>query len=302
MGRCAVVQGSQIGWLCGTGSLIIRSVGSDPNFLQRVLSSAKVVSAIEDTSVGSTMINLNQSTLGGLSIQFPPLPEQGVIAAALSDVDALLAKLDQLIAKKRDIKQATMQQLLTGKKRLSGFSGVWEVKRLGEIAQLYQPVTISQADLKDDGYIVYGANGIIGRYDKYNHETWQTSIPCRGSTCGTVSKTVEKVWITGNAMVINCDANKDIDKLFLFHLLSGQDFSVCITGSGQPQIVRSPLFEYSLKLPPTLDEQTAIATVLSDMDAEIAALEARRDKTRDLKQGMMQELLTGRIRLVGGKA
>ena len=302
MGRCAVVQGSQIGWLCGTGSLIIRSVGSDPNFLQRVLSSAKVVSAIEDTSVGSTMINLNQSTLGGLSIQFPPLPEQGVIAAALSDVDALLAKLDQLIAKKRDIKQATMQQLLTGKKRLSGFSGVWEVKRLGEIAQLYQPVTISQADLKDDGYIVYGANGIIGRYDKYNHETWQTIITCRGSTCGTVSKTVEKVWITGNAMVINCDANKDIDKLFLFHLLSGQDFSVCITGSGQPQIVRSPLFEYSLKLPPTLDEQTAIATVLSDMDAEIAALEARRDKTRDLKQGMMQELLTGRIRLVGGKA
>ena len=116
MGRCAVVQPEHIGWLCGTGSMIVRpSLGVDAEFLQRILSSPSVIAAIEETSVGSTMINLNQATLSGLVIQAPPLPEQRAIATALSDVDALIAAQDKLIAKKRDIKQAAMQQLLTGK-------------------------------------------------------------------------------------------------------------------------------------------------------------------------------------------
>ena len=108
MGRCAVVLEHQSGWLCGTGSMILRSLNADPDFLQRVLSSPRAISAIEDSSVGTTMVNLNQSTLAGLKIQFPPLPEQRAIAAALSDVDALLGGLERLIAKKRQLKQATM--------------------------------------------------------------------------------------------------------------------------------------------------------------------------------------------------
>ena len=104
--------------------MIIRcEKGADANFLQRVLSSPRAIAAIEDTSVGTTIINLNQGTLIGLTIQFPPEAEQRAIATALSDVDALLGGLERLIAKKRDLKQAAMQQLLTGQTRLPGFRG-----------------------------------------------------------------------------------------------------------------------------------------------------------------------------------
>ena len=182
-------------------------------------------------------------------IAVPPIREQRAIAGALSDVDALIGTLNQLIAKKRDLKQAAMQQLLTGKKRLPGFHGEWEVKRLGEIAMLYQPITISAKQFVESGYPVYGANGVVGFYHDFNHDRWQITVTCRGSTCGTVNRTVEKCWITGNAMVVNCDQNKDLNKDFLYYVLLSQDLSVCITGTGQPQIVRGPLANVELSIP-----------------------------------------------------
>ncbi len=244
------------------------------------------------------MKHLNCGDMRDLLLPLPPLPEQRAIAAALSDVDALLDGLDRLIAKKRNLKQAAMQQLLTGQTRLPGFSGVWEVKRLGELVSLYQPETISAQQFNESGFPVYGANGVVGYYHKPNHTSWQITVTCRGSTCGTVNRTVEYCWITGNAMVLNCDHNQEVIKDFLYYLMLVQDLTGCITGTGQPQIVRPPLAEFKIYLPIDHNEQTAIAAILSDMDTEIAALEARRDKTRALKQGMMQELLTGRIRLV----
>jgi type I restriction enzyme S subunit len=133
MGRCAVVSNSQIGWVCGTGSMIIRcSAAMEPAFLQRVLSSQRAVAAIESASVGSTMINLNQGALSALIVQIPPPREQRAIAATLSDVDLLLDALNQLAAKKRHLKQAVMQQLLSGQSRLPGFSGKWDDVVLGE--------------------------------------------------------------------------------------------------------------------------------------------------------------------------
>jgi type I restriction enzyme S subunit len=216
----------------------------------------------------------------------------------LSDADAWIESLEQLIAKKRQIKQGAMQELLTGKRRLPGFSGEWETKRLGELARLYQPATISASSFANFGFPVYGANGIVGYYPSCNHTTWQVTVTCRGSTCGTVNKTVDKCWITGNAMVVNCDHNHQLDKSFLFHLLNAQDLSVCITGSGQPQIVRTPLAAVELRLPGKISEQTAISLVLSDMDTEIESLESKVAKALQIKQGMMQELLTGRIRLI----
>ncbi|WP_250631267.1 restriction endonuclease subunit S [Rhodoflexus caldus] len=226
------------------------------------------------------------------NIALPPTKaEQTAIATALNDADALIGKLEQLIAKKRNIKTAAMQQLLTPKEG-------WEVKKLGEVAEIYQPETISQEKFTDDGYLVYGANGIVGKFNKYNHEFWQTTITCRGSTCGTVNKTVDKCWITGNAMVINVDKIPKIDKLFLYFLLSNQDFSDCITGSGQPQIIRKPLIDFKIWVPKSKIEQTRIAQILSDMDNEIQALEKQLEKYKMMKQGMMQVLLTGKIRLV----
>lgn len=246
--------------------------------------------------------SLNAKTIENIKIVIPDdINEQVVIATTLSDADTLIDHLDKLITKKKAIKQGTMQQLLTGKKRLPGFTGEWEEKKLGEIADIYQPETISQDNFSSDGYTVYGANGVIGKYKKYNHEQWQTIITCRGSTCGTVNKTTEKCWITGNAMVMNIDKNNYFDKLFFYFLLSSQDFKNCITGSGQPQIVRNPLYEFLVYTPVDKSEQTAIATILSDMDKEIELLEQKRDKYIMLKSGMMQQLLTGTIRIYGNK-
>ncbi|HQD56334.1 MAG TPA: restriction endonuclease subunit S [Candidatus Competibacteraceae bacterium] len=299
IGVTAVVSQELVGANCHA-LIISRPIksGSDPHYYSQYFNSERGRSAIKKIETGTTMKHLNCGDMRDLLLPLPPLPEQRAIAAALSDVDALLDGLDRLIAKKRNLKQAAMQQLLTGQTRLPGFSGVWEVKRLGELVSLYQPETISAQQFNESGFPVYGANGVVGYYHKPNHTSWQITVTCRGSTCGTVNRTVEYCWITGNAMVLNCDHNQEVIKDFLYYLMLVQDLTGCITGTGQPQIVRPPLAEFKIYLPIDHNEQTAIAAILSDMDTEIAALEARRDKTRALKQGMMQELLTGRIRLV----
>ena len=247
----------------------------------------------------ATPKKINLGPISDVKIALPQTEtEQRAIARALSDVDALLATLDQVIAKKRDLKQAAMQQLLTGKARLPGFSGEWEVKRLDELASLYQPQTISAQLFTEAGFPVYGANGVVGFYHSGNHETWQVTVTCRGSTCGTVNRTVDECWITGNAMVLNCDSNRKLNKDFFYYLMLAQDMSDCITGTGQPQIVRAPLSAFKVRLPMDSEEQAAIAEILSDMNAELSVLEASREKNRNIKQAMMQELLTGKTRLV----
>src|SRR5690625_2674861 len=175
----------------------------------------------------------------------------------------------------------------------------WEVVPLGTVADLYQPETISAVKFTQHGFPVYGANGVVGFYDRTNHDTWQVTVTCRGSTCGTVNRTVDKCWITGNAMVLNIEQNKKLNKEFFYHLLTVQDLSLCITGTGQPQIVRSPLARHRIPLPPTKAEQEAIAEALNDADAWIASLEQLIQKKRLIKQGAMQSLLTGKHRLPG---
>lgn len=236
-----------------------------------------------------------QSFTGGIAkklpIIIPPLPEQTAIATALSDMDALIAQTEKLIEKKKTIKQGVMQELLRPKEG-------WVTKKLGEVCEIYQPKTISQNQFTDDGYIVYGANGIVGYYNYYNHETWQIMITCRGSTCGTVNKSKEKSWITGNAMVMNVDFNNTINKLFFYYLLSKQDFSKTITGSGQPQIVREPLFNFEVSYPLDINVQSSIAEAIQNLDNSISKYSDKLQKLKLQKQGMMQALLTGKIRLV----
>lgn len=266
---------------------------ADVRFVHSLLLMKKLGALVATTALPA----LNGKQLGEMVLPLPPLPEQRAIAQVLSDVDTLLATLDQMIAKKRDLIRAAMQQLLTGKTRLPEFGGEWVVVRLDELASLYQPQTISAKLFTDAGFPVYGANGVVGFYHSSNHETWQVTVTCRGSTCGTVNRTVNECWITGNAMVLNCDSNRNLNKDFFYYLMLAQDMSDCITGTGQPQIVRAPLSAFKVCLPTDLDEQVAIAKVLSEMDVELAVLEARRDKTCNIKQAMMQELLNGKTRL-----
>lgn len=240
--------------------------------------------------------NINLETLNNLKLLVPPIGEQKKIAEILGTWDRAIEELTGLIAEKKELKRGLMQRLLTGTKRLPGFTKPWRKVKLGEVADLYQPVTISAQELSETGFPVYGANGLIGYYEKYNHDTWQIMITCRGSTCGTVNRTYGKSWITGNAMVVNCD-NHNVCKLFLYYNLLNRKFNSVISGSGQPQIVRGPLLKYPLCLPSDLAEQKAIADVLSKADSEIDLLNQQLDLLKEQKRGLMQKLLTGEVRV-----
>lgn len=298
IGKSALIYGAHKRVMAfGAFMTILRTKGKNSNkYIHYVWQSSIIQKQIEE-NLGATINQITNNDINTYIIPLPPLPEQRAIADALSDVDDLITALDKKIAKKRLIKQGAMQQLLTGKKRLSGFKEKWVEKKLGDIADIYQPQTISQEKFTINGYDVYGANGVIGKYHAYNHTYSQVMITCRGSNCGTVNISKGACWITGNAMVLNVD-NYDIHKKFLYYYLTNRDLTELVTGSGQPQIVRIPLSNYVVTIPLFYNEQQAIAAILSDMDQEIANLEAQRDKYSVLKSGMMQKLLTGKIRLI----
>ncbi|MCV9973098.1 MULTISPECIES: restriction endonuclease subunit S [pseudomallei group] len=263
--------------------------------------------------------NLNGALVRSIPVLLPPLSEQSAIATALSDVDALLSSLDALIAKKRDIKQAAMQQLLTGKTRLPGFEGAWTVKRLDQLANIRSGGTPSTTVSRFwDGGIPWCTPTDITRLGggKYLLDTSRqiTSEGLSNSSAELIP--ANSVVMTSRATIGECAINlkpvttnqgfknfvpfEDTDVNFLYYLLQTQKqgFIQLCAGSTFLEIGKTQLAAYKVHLPSTKAEQTAIAEVLSDMDAELAALEARRDKTRLLKQGMMQELLTGKTRLV----
>ena len=235
----------------------------------------------------------------------PPPPEQRAIAGVLSDVDTLIGALDQLIAKNRDLKQATMQQLLTGQKRLPGFHGEWEVKRLGEIAEIVMGQSPSSSNYNAKGV---GLPLIQGNADIANRKTirriFTTEITKRGkcgdilmsvrAPVGEISRAAFDVCLGRGVCAIRYDND------FMYHYLISQEpsWTKLSKGSTFDSVNSVDVKALEIHLPINTDEQTAIAEVLSDMDAELAALEQRCDKTRALKQGMMQELLTGRTRLV----
>ncbi|WP_081057799.1 restriction endonuclease subunit S [Burkholderia vietnamiensis] len=245
--------------------------------------------------------------------------EQTAVVSALSDINALLSSLDALIAKKRDIKQAAMQQLLTGKARLPGFEEGWTVKRLDQLASIRSGGTPSTTVSRFwDGGIPWCTPTDITRLGggKYLLDTSRQITPEGLSNSSAELIPANSVVMTSRATIGECAINlkpvttnqgfknfvpfEDTDVSFLYYLLQTQrqGFIQLCSGSTFLEIGKTQLAAYKVHLPSTKVEQTAIAEVLSDMDAELAALEARRDKTRLLKQGMMQELLTGKTRLV----
>ncbi|MBE7374676.1 restriction endonuclease subunit S [Pseudomonas lopnurensis] len=230
-----------------------------------------------------------------LKIPLPSIEEQCAIATALSDMDALLDGLDRLITKKHAIKQATMQQLLTGQTRLPGYSGKWEVKRLAEVAPLQRGFDLPNPDLRSGPYPVVYSNGVLNCHAKFQVHG-PGVVTGRSGTIGKVTYVEGPYWPHNTALWVT--NFKENDPRFVFYLYTQIGFEKFATGSGVPTLNRNDVHNFEVLTPPTIDEQIAIATVLTDMDAEIAALETRRTKTRALKQAMMQELLTGRTRLV----
>jgi type I restriction enzyme, S subunit len=260
----------------------------------------------------ASFVHVKKSDLVKVYLPIPPIAEQKLIACALSDIDALIEGLEGTIGKKRYIRQGAMQELLTGKRRLPGFSEQWEVKRFGELVAprservdprksgihnfcielehigsgtgflLGSTTSGKQSSLKS---VFYQGDVLFGKLRAYLRKYWQAD--CSG-VCST------EIWVL---------SPKDnlISTAYLFQIVQTDQFIETATlsyGTHMPRSDWSIVKNYELLSPPTIKEQTAIATILSDMDAEIATLEAKLTKTRQLKQGMMHELLTGRIRLI----
>ena len=245
--------------------------------------------------LGATINSINNSNLLNFKIPLPPLDEQEKIAEILSTWDEAINLTINLIESKKQFKKTLMQNLLTAKIRFPEFKNEWLIVKLEEVSEIYQPQTISQSELTDSGFDVYGANGIIGKYGRYNHEFEQVVVTCRGNTCGAVNFTKPKSWITGNAMVINLDNSTKAIKTFIYYLLSNTNFQYLISGSGQPQIT-SNIRYHKIKLP-NLKEQQKIAEVLTACDDEINLLNLKLENLKKQKQGLMQKLLSGKVRI-----
>ncbi len=282
------------------------SQGISDKYIYYTLQSFATKTFYDNELTGTTIRNLSLGSIRNTPIPTPKdEAEQHAIAAALSDVDALLNSLDALIAKKRLIKQGAMQELLTGKKRLSGFSGEWEKASIAELEKkgwlkLSRGEVISKKDIDNipGDYPIYSSSiknsGLFGKYGKFMFDeeliTW--SVDGGGNF---FYRHKHKFSVTNVSGFMRVDTSIFSYRFLAYELEALHSRLVFdYQTKAHPSVIRKA---YDV-LVPSLKEQTAIAEILSDMDAEISALEQKREKTRLLKQGMMQELLTGRIRLV----
>jgi len=283
------------------------------DFLAHYLKGSFFQRQLSLNATGSTAKGIQRRKLDELTIYLPPTKaEQEAIAEALSDADALIVSLEQLLAKKRHLKQGAMQQLLTGKKRLPGFSGEWEVKRLGEVAAPRN----ERIDPRKSGiqnfcveleHIGSATGSLLGSTSTGEQSSLKSVFRAGDVLFGKLRAYLKKYWYADRPGVCSTEiwvfSPRDnlISSAYLFQIVQTDKFIEVASsayGTHMPRSDWNVVKNYELPLPPTTEEQTAIATLLSDMDAELAALEAKLAKARAIKQGMMQELLTGRIRLV----
>ena len=271
--------------------------GNDPCFIYYLLQRFDFASF----SGKSGVPEVNRNDLHLETVTLPTnLPEQRAIAAALSDVDALLDGLDRLIAKKRDLKQAAMQQLLTGQTRLPGFSESWVTVQLGDISHI-KTGDRNHEDKEDGGrFPFFVRSERVERIDSFSYDCEAIIVPGEGNIGSVLHYVSGRFDLHQRAYKISDFPECIHGKFIYFSMAHGfGNHAVRNTVKATVDSLRLPTFlSFELGVPSTICEQRAIATILSDMDAEIAALENRRDKTHDLKQAMMQELLTGKTRLV----
>ena len=304
----------------------------DPNFssdyLQAVIRSPIVIEQLANLMVGSTFKRVNVEQIRNLTVPMPLPEEQRVIAQSLSDVDALITECDRLITKKRHIKQGTMQQLLTGKKRLPGFSGEWEVKKLGGECELITKGTtptslgkrfknnginfIKAESLEENGdviidkiaFIDYETHSLLKRSQLQENDILVSIARVLGRTA-----MVKKELLPANTnqalAIARLRESGKITHIYIFYYLKSslirKQIDFINVQAAQANLSWENINDLIIYFP-SLPEPKAIAQILSDMDAEIAALEQKRDKYNNIKHAMMQELLTGKIRLKNNSA
>lgn len=292
--------------------------GVSSNFVLHFLGSQ--YEAIRNLSNTGNQENLNGTLVRSILLLLPPMGEQEAIAEALSDADALIESLEQLLAKKRQLKQGVMQELLTGKKRLPGFSGEWEVKPLRDVCIKIQDGTHFSPTIRGGKYLYVTSKNIghgafdvkdAPRIDEDQHRAiYRRCDPKRGdllltkdgaSTGNAALNTLDEEFsLLSSVALLRFDPEVYDASYFLQQILSYAGQAHIKDQMSGNAITRLTLAKINRLRFPVCEilEQRAIAAILSDMDTEIAALEANLAKARQLKQGMMQELLTGKTRLV----
>lgn len=289
-------------------AISLRNIASNNFIFHYLVSQYEAIRGLSNTG---NQENLNSSLVRSICVPFPDPEEQHTIATALSDVDAMLDGLDRLIAKKRAIKQATMQQLLTGQTRLPGFSGEWEVTRLGDCVSIRNqkvlPANVAPETLCVElEHVGQGDGRLLIRGEARNSSAAKYRFQVGDILFGRLRSYLRKYWLATEEGICTTEIWPlmfDLERIksgFLFALVQTDNFIEAASisyGTHMPRADWNVVRNHEIHLP-SKEEQTAIATILSDMDTEITALETRRTKTRALKRAMMQELLTGRTRLV----
>ena len=297
------------------------------NFRGMVLNSQSVKNQMLKLAVGMKVFGVSKTQLINVKIALPPtLVEQKAIATVLSDVDELISNLDQLITKKKAIKQGAMQQLLTpphkGGKRLTGFTGEWVETSLDDVAWYQEGPGLRKWQFTDKGIKVINITNLVNGYldlDKtQRHISWEefnkmyqhfeidendiVVASSGNSYCKTAVIRKQDLPLVMNTSVIRFKPKENLDyKLLLIFLKSTlfkDQIDLLITGGAQPNFGPAHLRKVHIMLPPTKEEQSAIANILYDMEINIEELFFKKAKYQDIKQGMMQELLTGKTRLV----
>ena len=317
--RNALITEKEDGWLFSGRLLRVRTSTNTthPQYLSYHFHSEPFKKRVREVAVGQTMASLNTQILKSVCVFLPPNPEQRAIAEALSDVDRLQVELETLIAKKRAIKQAAMQQLLTGKTRLPGFSGKWKTKMIGEVADIVNGATPStQIGAYWDGPIPWctptDITATSGKYLLATHRSVTEAglascgarllpagslLLCSRATIGEIKISKSPVCTNQGFKSLVCKANVSNEFLYYVLLTLTSKMLERAIGSTFLEIGKRDVASMEFSVP-NYTEQRAIATVLSDMDTVIVALERRRNKVRAIKQGMMARLLTGRVRLI----
>lgn len=247
---------------------------------------------------GTKVSSISKAAIKDTCIIVPPINEQHSIASALTSIDNLISSLGKLIEKKKNIKQGAMQQLLTGKTRLKGFSEPWVEKKLGEVCSVKRGVRVVKRNLTTDGlYPVYQNTNIpLGYSNQYNVEA-NTPFVIIGGSAGQVGICRERYWAADDCAFFACH---DIYKEYLYYvlLLNQRNILHNVRTGTIPRLDRTFLSGMLVYISSNIAEQQAIATILTKMDDEITTLEAKKAKYEAIKQGMMQQLLTGKLRLI----
>ena len=273
--------------------------GTTPEFFRYIILDKQFVYSLGVISPGGAGINrvLSKNDFLKLRVALPSPAEQQKIAECLSSMDELMAAQARKVEALKTHKKGLMQQLFPRegetqpRRRFPEFqnTGEWEDDTLGTVCELYQPVTLSSSQLSMTGeHLVYGANGVIGTHNEYNHEESEITVTCRGATCGEMTTTSSKSWITGNAMVVKPRSNK-LRKDFIFQYFKNHGLKTVISGSAQPQITRAGLAPLVIFFPKP-DEQERIASCLSRLDALIPAETQKLEALKTHKKGLMQQI------------